>query len=288
METNIIGLKNGCFAKLIDDKVYPPIYETPVEIPGLKITSYTPTVVGYNNSSDNLTTIDEEVVTGGALAITFQDIIDEHLAYLRGKQIDTETGSVVTNVGDNAPYFAFGYKLTGNNGLAKYVWLYKGKFGEFTGMNGQTIQAGTVTPQDVTTTYKVTPTANGDIYSSIRNDSSYYDDEIGATWFDSVKLAGEVREDVILTSAGAVTGVSVNNSAILLGNSILTANVEATVIPTNATNQNVTWSSSDLAVATVVGTGLNAVITSVATGNSTITVTTIDGSFTADIAVTVI
>jgi uncharacterized protein YjdB len=57
----------------------------------------------------------------------------------------------------------------------------------------------------------------------------------------------------------------------------------ATVAPANATNKDVTWTSDNEAVATVA----NGVVTAVAEGTATITVTTVDGSFTATCVVTV-
>ena len=57
----------------------------------------------------------------------------------------------------------------------------------------------------------------------------------------------------------------------------------ATVTPTNATNQAVTWTSSNEAVATVTNSTVNAV----GVGTATITVTTTDGSYTASCTVTV-
>ncbi|MBU2947313.1 Ig-like domain-containing protein [Zobellia uliginosa] len=80
-----------------------------------------------------------------------------------------------------------------------------------------------------------------------------------------------------------VTGVSVtpNTATITVGNNTaLTANV----LPTNASNKNVTWSSSNTAFATVSATGA---VTAVSPGTATITVTTEDGSFTATSAITV-
>ena len=63
-----------------------------------------------------------------------------------------------------------------------------------------------------------------------------------------------------------------------------TTNLTATVSPSNATNKNVTWSSSNPAAATVSSTG---VVTGIAVGTSTITVTTADGNKTATCLVTV-
>ena len=59
--------------------------------------------------------------------------------------------------------------------------------------------------------------------------------------------------------------------------------LEATVAPENATNKNVTWTSSDETVAIVA----NGVVTAVGAGTATITVTTEDGGFTAECTVTV-
>ena len=70
-----------------------------------------------------------------------------------------------------------------------------------------------------------------------------------------------------------VTGVKLNTETLELftGN---TATLTATVEPDNATNQNVTWSSSDPSVATVA----NGVVTAVGAGTATITATAADGS----------
>ncbi|GHU96077.1 hypothetical protein FACS1894156_6690 [Bacteroidia bacterium] len=81
-----------------------------------------------------------------------------------------------------------------------------------------------------------------------------------------------------------VTGVTLNKPSTTLvmaegGTETLTATVE----PNDATNQVVTWDSDNTAVATV----NNGEIAAVAPGTATITVTTADGNFTAECAVTV-
>lgn len=81
----------------------------------------------------------------------------------------------------------------------------------------------------------------------------------------------------------SVTGVSLNKTSetITIGGSEA---LTATVSPWNATNRNVTWTSSNTSVATVNSSGR---VEAVAEGNTTITVTTSDGGFTATCAITV-
>ena len=80
-----------------------------------------------------------------------------------------------------------------------------------------------------------------------------------------------------------VTGVSVSASSATLyvGD---TKTIKATVAPSNATNKEVTWTSSDSNVAKVSSSG---VITAVGKGTATITVTTKDGNYTKNVSVTV-
>lgn len=80
----------------------------------------------------------------------------------------------------------------------------------------------------------------------------------------------------------AVTGVSLNKSAVALelGDSdILTA----MVTPANATNKAVEWSIADASIATI----MDGVVKAVALGETTVTVTTVDGGFTATASITV-
>jgi uncharacterized protein YjdB len=80
-----------------------------------------------------------------------------------------------------------------------------------------------------------------------------------------------------------VTGVTVSPTSATL-NVGATQQLTATVAPSNATNKNVSWSSSNTAVATVNSSG---VVSGVAAGNATVTVTTQDGNKTATSAITV-
>ncbi|MDR3584725.1 MAG: ice-binding family protein [Desulfosporosinus sp.] len=81
----------------------------------------------------------------------------------------------------------------------------------------------------------------------------------------------------------AVTGLTLNQPTLALMTGEANGTLIATVAPSTATNQVVTWTTSDAAVATVV----NGVVTPVSIGTATITATTQDGSKVASSAVTV-
>ncbi|WP_431811930.1 phage major tail protein, TP901-1 family [Lysinibacillus sp. FW12] len=81
----------------------------------------------------------------------------------------------------------------------------------------------------------------------------------------------------------AVTGLSLNPTTLTVSEG-RTESIIANVVPVNATNKSVTYTSSDEAIAIVNAQG---VVTGVAEGSATITATTVDGGFTATTAVTV-
>ncbi|MCR4598305.1 MAG: Ig-like domain-containing protein, partial [Acetatifactor sp.] len=86
-----------------------------------------------------------------------------------------------------------------------------------------------------------------------------------------------------------VTGVSLDATeveAVVGGDSVT---VNAIIAPEAAENQNVTWSipEADVAIASVDHDGLTAWVTGLANGETTLTVTTEDGNYTASVPVTV-
>ena len=95
---------------------------------------------------------------------------------------------------------------------------------------------------------------------------------------------GREATATVIVSPVLVTGVTLNKSTLELAVRE-TETLIATVAPVNATNQNVTWKSRNTEFATV---DANGVVTAVAAGTATITVTTKDGAHTADAIVTVI
>lgn len=81
-----------------------------------------------------------------------------------------------------------------------------------------------------------------------------------------------------------VTGITLNQTSVVLTATDTYSSLVATVFPANATNKNVTWTSSDTSIATVSSTG---VVTTVSDGTVTITATTQDGGFSSSAIFTV-
>ena len=105
------------------------------------------------------------------------------------------------------------------------------------------------------------------------------------TIFTMPANAVEVRADYEVIPI-PVTGISLNKTSLALysNKSTRTAQLTASVTPSNATDQTVTWSSGNTSVATV---DANGTVTAVGNGTATITATTNDSGYTTSCTVTV-
>jgi RHS repeat-associated protein len=112
-----------------------------------------------------------------------------------------------------------------------------------------------------------------------RSQFLYYD--------EAVKINSPLFNHTNDASSGGTIGVTgINISPAMLTLAVgKTGQLTNVVVPANASIQTVTWTSNNVAVATVNSTG---VVTGVAPGTATITVTTTSGSFTASTAVTIV
>ena len=90
-------------------------------------------------------------------------------------------------------------------------------------------------------------------------------------------------ETTTLASSIPVTGISLNKNSTTIKEGT-TETLTATVMPENATNKNVTWTSSNVNIVKV----NNGVLTAIAEGTATITATTEDGGKTATCQVTIV
>lgn len=138
----------------------------------------------------------------------------------------------------------------------------------------QAFKDNPVTVSNDWTHYEFDITADQDYYEVIKINFG----NCGEVWIDDIEY-GEYSANVDPVQATGVT-LDKTSASVKLGKTLtLTANVE----PADAANKNVTWSSSETSVATV----RDGVVTGVATGNATITVTTEDRRHTASCMVTV-
>ena len=119
-----------------------------------------------------------------------------------------------------------------------------------------------------------------------------------AGWYTAVSGGTQVTSSTIVTATGnhtlyahwnpiRVTGVTLNKTSLTLhhnGSGQTSEKLVATVLPSNATNQSVVWSSSNSNIAKVDSSGN---VTAVSGGTATITATTSDGGYKANCTVTI-
>ena len=150
--------------------------------------------------------------------------------------------------------------------------------------NGETAQlTATVTPADAANKAVTWSSADAAI-ASVDQNGMITAVAVGTTTITVTTTDGGFTATCSVTVTPImVTGVTLDKTSV----SIITgetAQLTQTVSPANAANKDVTWSSADAAIASV---DQNGMITAVAVGTTTITVTTADGSFTATCSVTV-
>lgn len=106
--------------------------------------------------------------------------------------------------------------------------------------------------------------------------------EGGTTTIRATTEDGSYTDVSVVKVIVGVTGISFGQSSLtmLKGNS---SNLVPSITPVNATNKNVTWSSSDSAVVSVT----NGLLTAVDVGTATITATTEDGGYHSSVTITV-
>ncbi|MDR3584662.1 MAG: Ig-like domain-containing protein, partial [Desulfosporosinus sp.] len=134
--------------------------------------------------------------------------------------------------------------------------------------------------------YMTGSTAATDLSAAINGFNNITSYSYSKTDFVRSAVLGDVLLDVQLkynTPVG-VNSVSVSQSTLTLAVGGTSGTLTATVLPTNASDKNIKWSSSDNSVVTVSG----GIVKPIGIGTATITATTIDGGKTATSIVTVV
>lgn len=147
----------------------------------------------------------------------------------------------------------------------------------------QTLTA-TITPSNATNKNVSWISSNSSV-ATVNSNGSVSAVKVGtAVITATTEDGGKSASCMITVKPISVTGVSLNqtNLTMIVGD---TQTLSATVIPSNATDKSVSWTSSNTAVATVSSSG---VVSAKATGNATITVTTTDGGNTSSCSIKVV
>ena len=138
-----------------------------------------------------------------------------------------------------------------------------------------------ITPADATDNY--VKWSSSDTKIATVNEGVVTAMAVGTATITATTVDGEFTATCQVTvKPRPVTGVTLDKAEVTLEVKE-TATLVATIAPANATNKDVIWASDNTAVATVV----NGVVTAVAEGSANITVTTVDGNFTATCAITI-
>ena len=149
--------------------------------------------------------------------------------------------------------------------------------------------SATVAPSNAT--YQaVTWSSDNEAVATVASDGTVTAVTAGTATITVTTTDGNFQATCTVTVSAAnvpVSGVSLNESTLSLTVGGTAGSLTATVAPSNASNQNVSWLSSSTGVATITGTGASVTINAIAAGSSTITVTTADGNFQATCNVTV-
>lgn len=214
--------------------------------------------VGYQNNSycsDSTTTSRAGYVCTGYIPYTWSS---SNVIYIRGGTFDTTGYSRIYGYNSkgtvNGNSYATGERIWSNPTGNIYFTIEELESGNY---------------------YKLTPQKNLSNITYIRITVLGSGEDLIVTVNEPI-VAGSSSETV------AVTGITLSESAIALkvGD---TKKLTATITPSNATNKNVTWSSSIPTVATV----SNGVITALERGDTTIEVSTADGNYVAECQVLV-
>lgn len=140
----------------------------------------------------------------------------------------------------------------------------------------------TYTPSDANTGKAITWSSDKESVAKVDENGKVTGVAVGTAIITATSEKGKTATCVVTVQAVAVTGVTLDKTSATLkvGENLM---LTAFVAPTDAANKNVTWESSNTAVATVA----RGYVTSKAAGTAKITVTTEDGGYTASCTVTV-
>lgn len=170
-----IGLKKAYYARIIDDIPGSITYDNPVPLLAIQQVQVNPRVSRVQVPGDDIVQEELSQCLGADVTAQRKGFTVGEESELLGR-ISDSGGGVYGGETDNAPYVAFGYMRTFNDGSGLYVWLLKMRFAP-SNSTADTKGTDTLTPQyDTLSGSSITRTADGQwIYSRMSNDPNFGD-----------------------------------------------------------------------------------------------------------------
>lgn len=283
------GVDNLYYARVLQDDAAGFICDTPKKLSPVAEVAKSTDSSNEAHYYDNKPLIVVASESADTITITMAPPALEILADITGKGWDSSTGMMIDGPRDNA-YFAIMYRTKGTDGKHRYVSRLKGTFNIPEEDNATENDGTDTTNTQITFTGIMTEhefTKGAYISGSWQKGSAkgvVVDERYGLADLESFFSAIQTPDSIQPSSAVRVTAVALNQSSLSLTAGGATATLVAAITPANADNLNINWSTSNANVALVDGVG---VVTPIAEGSATITVTTVDGGFTDSCDVTV-
>ena len=275
------GVEGLVYAKIIEDSLENLSFGEVKSLAGVAEISRSTESSNATHYYDNIPAVVIQSTGSDEVTINTSVIPMDVLAEITGQVYDADTGMFIEQERDPG-YFAIGYQTKLTDGTKVLVWRLKGSFSlpdsdhktedDGTDANGQEL-----TYTGISTTYKFTKT--GKPAKAINVNTAINTAVTPETFFASVQTPDTVTGPTDIHVTGV--GIAPASLALTVGDK---ADVIATVVPVNASDKSVSFTSSDDTVATVDETGK---VEAVGAGTASISVTTTDGSFTDTCAVTV-
>lgn len=262
------GIKNAHYALLTENADGTITYGTPVPMPGsveLSLEARGDLVEFY---ADNMLYYSGQNNQGYNGTLTIALIPESFAVDVLGEEKDTNDNVLIERNTAKGKPFAFLFEFDGDVKATRHV-MYKCTANRPSLSGSTTTDTADPQPNELTFLSYARPTDNA-VKTKTTPDTpaGVYDN-----WYSTVYDQNPV----------AVTSVTVVPDTVNLAVSDI-QQLGTTVLPSDATNKQVNYTSSDETIATVSADGL---VTAVAVGSATITVTTADGGFMDTCAVTV-